>query len=351
MIFGHDDFHDHEQVVFVSDAAAGLRAIIAVHSTALGPAIGGCRVLPYATDHEALTDVLRLSRGMTYKGAIAGVPFGGGKAVVIADPHRGEKTPELMRALGRAIEQLGGRYVTGEDVGTDAGDMLAIRTETRHVMGIPVEQGGSGDPSPSTALGCFVGIEASVAHRLDGRDLRGLRVAVQGLGNVGFNLCSKLADAGAALIVTDTRPEVIHRCVEIFGATAVAPDDIYEVEAEVFSPCALGAIINDDTIARLKVAIVAGGANNQLAALRHGEALRQRQVLYAPDYVINGGGMIQLAVERMGADPSEVETRVRAIYDTLQLIFVKAADKGITTGAAADEIVEERLRGAKRKTA
>jgi leucine dehydrogenase len=342
-VFQSVDFAGHEQVVHVADATSGLRGIIAIHSTALGPAIGGCRVYPYADDAAALTDVLRLSQGMSLKAAVAGVPFGGAKMVVIADPRR--KTAALMRAVGVAIARLGGRYVTGEDVGTTVDDMAEIRRETDCVMGLPERLGGSGDPSPRTALGCFVGIKAAVRHRLGRDDLQGLRVAVQGLGNVGTNLCRLLVDAGATLIVTDTRAAAIESAVRSFGAAAVAPDAIHAIEADVFAPCALGAVINDTTLPTLKAAIVAGGANNQLAdEARHGAALRARNILYAPDYVINGGGMIQLALERaFGLDWAETDRRVRQIGDTLAQIFVRADQAGVPTSAAAQELAHARL--------
>jgi len=347
-VFNSTDFADHEQVVHASDPASGLRAIIAVHSTALGPAIGGCRIRSYADEAEALTDVLRLSRGMSLKAAIANVAFGGGKMVVMADPRRG-KTPELMRAIGTAVDRLGGRYVTGEDVGTTVEDMALIRATTEHVMGLPESLGGSGDPSPRTALGCFSGIKASVLYHLGKSELRGLRISVQGLGNVGWNLCRLLADAGAKLIVSDVRPEVVEQAVRSFGATLVSPDAIYAAEADVFAPCALGAVINDATGPALNVSIVAGAANNQLAdEIRHGALLRERGILYAPDYVINAGGMIQLALERAGLDWTEVDRRVQAIGDTLTEIFARADKAGVATASAAREIAEARLASARR---
>jgi leucine dehydrogenase len=347
-VFQSVDFADHEQVVHVADAATGLRGIIAIHSTTLGPAIGGCRVYPYADESAALTDVLRLSQGMSLKAAVAGMPFGGAKMVVIADPRR--KTPALMRAVGVAIARLGGRYVTGEDSGTNVDDMAQIRSETDCVMGLPERLGGSGDPSPSTARGCFVGIQAAARHRLGRASLEGLRVAVQGLGNVGTHLCGMLRAAGAELIVTDTRAGAIEHVVREFGATAAAPEAIHEAEADVFAPCALGAVINDATLRHLKAVIVAGAANNQLAdEKRHGEGLRARNILYAPDYVINAGGMIQLALERAnGLDWADIDRRITAIGDTLMQIFARADQAGIPTSAAARELAEARLTAHKR---
>ena len=343
MIFSCDAFSSHEQVVFVSDPSTGLRAIIAVHSTALGPALGGCRLLPYADEASALRDVLRLSRGMTYKAAAAGVPFGGGKAVVIVDSQT-QKSPLLLRSLGRFIDRLGGRYITGEDVGTTTADMADIARSTSHVMGLPEEQGGSGDPSPRTALGCFVGIQASVDHVWGKHDLRGVRVLVQGLGNVGFNLCGLLDEAGASLLVSDVKRDAVQRCVEMFGATPVGPDAVIDAPADIYAPCALGGVINDRTIERLKVKIVAGGANNQLESPHHGAALRARKILYAPDYVINAGGMIQLAMERLRCDPEETGRRVRDIAETLAKVFRMADAQGLATNVAADRLVESRLK-------
>jgi leucine dehydrogenase len=352
-VFQSIDFAEHEQVVHVADAASGLRAIIAIHSTALGSAIGGCRILPYADEASALRDVLRLSQGMTLKAAVAGVPFGGAKMVVMADAKRG-KSPALLRAVGTAIERLGGRYITGEDVGTTVDDMAEIKTATDYVMGLPERLGGSGDPSPSTALGCFVGIQAAVRHRLGADSLEGIRVAVQGLGNVGWNLCRLLSHAGAKLTVTDVRTEPMEKAVRAFNAgRAPSPNDIHRADVEVFAPCALGAVINETTLPDLKAIIVAGAANNQLAdEVRHGRLLRERGILYAPDYVINAGGMIQLALERhKGFDRAEVDGRVRAIDDTLSGIFERADRAGIPTSLAARELAQSRLDAAHEQAA
>jgi leucine dehydrogenase len=352
-VFQSVDFSEHEQVVHVADQAGGLRAIIAIHSTALGSAIGGCRILPYADEASALRDVLRLSQGMTLKAAVAGVPFGGAKMVVMADARRG-KNPALLRAVGTAIERLGGRYITGEDVGTTVDDMAEIKTTTDYVMGLPERLGGSGDPSPSTALGCFVGIQAAARHRLGADSLDGIRVAVQGLGNVGWNLCLLLSHAGAKLIVTDVRTELVEKAVCAFKAESVpSPDGIYRADVEVFAPCALGAVINDTSLPALKAVIVAGAANNQLADEgRHGRMLREHGILYAPDYVINAGGMIQLALERdKGFDHAEVDGRVRAIGDTLSGIFERADRAGIPTSRAARELAQARLDAARKQAA
>jgi leucine dehydrogenase len=342
MIFDAADFDDHEQLVFFRDADCGLKAIIAIHSTALGPAAGGCRIYPYADEQDAVRDALRLSKGMTLKNAMAGLPLGGGKAVIFADPAT-QKTPALMQAMGRAVETLGGRYITGEDVGTAPEDMVEIRKETRHVLGLPVSAGGSGDPSPSTALGVLEGMKAAAKHRLDKDTLDGLTVALQGLGHVGFRLAGLLAEEGAKLIVTDTREATIEHAVSDFGATAVSPEAIYDAEADIFAPCAMGAVLNADTIPRLKVSIVAGAANNQLATAADGAVLREKGILYAPDYVINAGGIIQLSAERTGETRKAVTARLRAIGGTLAAVFQAADMQDLPTGEAADRIAEQRI--------
>jgi leucine dehydrogenase len=341
-VFTEVDFDAHEAVNFICDRRSGLRAIVAVHSTYRGPAIGGCRVWHYASDGEALHDALRLSRGMTYKAAMADVPFGGGKAVVLADTSR-TKTPLMMQALGEAIQKMGGRYITGEDVGTNCEDMEQMRRATSYVMGLPASQGGSGDPSGNTALGCFEGIRASLGIALQRDDCRGVHVAVQGLGNVGSRLCRLLAAAGARLTVADVDQRRADSCVRELGAKTIDSNRIYDVEAEVFAPCALGAVLNADTVSRLRVRIVAGGANNQLARADCGAQLRDRGILYAPDYVINAGGMIQLAAERTGEPLPIVDKRVRAVHDTLTGVYRYAQDWGIPTNEAADELALQRL--------
>jgi leucine dehydrogenase len=349
MVFSNADFDDHEQVIFASDPATGLKAIIAIHSTKLGPAVGGCRILPYADDRAALTDVLRLSRGMTMKTAMAGLPLGGGKSVIIADPRR--KSPALLQAMGRAIEQLGGRYVTAEDVGTSAADMVEIRKGTSHVMGLPVRAGGSGDPSPSTALGCFEGIKAALRYKSGRQSVEGVRVAIQGLGHVGFNLARLLSGAGARLIVADIDAAIVVKAVSAFGAEAVDSNAIYDCEAEVFAPCALGAVVNDRTLPRLQAGIVAGAANNQLATPAYGLALQQRGILYAPDYVINAGGVIQVGAEITGETKDDVQRRIRAIGDTLLTVFRVADAEAISTSDAADRIAMECIQARQRASA
>jgi leucine dehydrogenase len=283
---------------------------------------------------------------MTYKAAMAGLPLGGGKAVVIGNAKR-DKSPALLEALGRCVDSLGGRYIIAEDVGTTAPDMAVIRHATRHVAGLV--EGGSGDPSPVTAFGVHCGIRAAVAHKLRRNGLENIRVAVQGLGSVGFDLCRRLAADGARLIVTDINAEAVARAATAFGAEAVASDTIYDADADVFAPCALGAVINDTTIRRLRVAIVAGSANNQLAADRHGDALAEKGILFAPDYVINAGGLINISFEDLGPggrtyDRDRALAKVAGIHDTLTDIFQRAARAGVATNQVADRLAEERIR-------
>lgn len=341
-VFSHEAFADHEQVVFVSDEAAGLKALIAIHDTALGPALGGCRMYPYADEEAALRDVLRLSRSMTYKAAASGLDLGRGKAVIIGDPRR-QKTPALLQAMGRAVERLAGRYITAEDVGTTVTDFAEVRKATRHVVGLPVELGGTGDPSPTTALGVFYGLAAAARHRWGATSLAGLNVAVQGLGNVGWHLCQLLHEAGASLSVSDVDASRTAKAVATFAARAVAPEAIYAVDAEIFAPCAMGAVLNDETVTQLRCGIVGGAANNQLAREEHGEFLRSRGVLYAPDFVINAGGMIRVASERDGYDPDLVDRGVEGIGRTLLAILQSAEADGVPTHAAALRLAQARL--------
>ncbi len=339
-VFSSPDFDNHEQVVFCHDEASGLKAIIAIHNTNRGPSLGGCRMWPYASEEEAVTDVLRLSRGMTYKSALAKLPYGGGKSVIIGDP-RLDKSPALFRAMGRAVQRLAGRYIVAEDVGISVPDVELMQQETRHVAG--TTSGGAGDPSPATAYGVYMGLRAAVEHRLDRKDLDGLTVAVQGLGHVGYYLCKHLAEDGARLVVTDINEAAIQTAVTEFDAARVAPDEIYAVDCDVFAPCALGAVINDDSLEFLKAKVVAGSANNQLHEPRHGEILKQRGVLYAPDYVINAGGVIDISHEGRSYDKDKAFAHVAEIHDTLLEIFQRAEAEDIPTGDAADRIAEERF--------
>lgn len=342
-IFSHPAYDNHEQVAFYQDANSGLKAIIAVHNTNLGPALGGCRMWTYASDEEALYDVLRLSRGMTYKSAMAGLELGGGKAVIIGDPRK-DKSPELLRSMGEFINSLGGRYITAEDSGTSVADMEVIGERTRFVSGVVEGAEHGGDPSPSTAYGVFVGIKAAAKHRWGSEDLTGRKVAIQGVGNVGFRLAKLLKDAGAELFVTDIFADNVSRAVQELDATAVTAEEIFDLDVDIFAPCALGAIINDKTIDRLKVAIIAGAANNQLAEERHAEILREKGILYTPDYVINAGGIIDVFYQHKGIqDDAKVQAHIESIGTTLAEVFERADATGKTTSSVADVIAEERF--------
>lgn len=345
-VFSTSDFADHEQVVFCSDDKSGLKAIIAVHNSNLGPALGGCRMWPYANEGEAVRDVLRLSRGMTYKSAMANLKLGGGKSVVIGNP-RTQKTPALLEALARAIENLNGRYIAAEDSGTSVADIKYMAQFTRHVAGIvdkPTDSGTrSGDPSPATAYGTFVGIKAAVREKLGRAELDGLRVAIQGIGNVGYDLARQLHEAGARLIVADIHQEALARAADELGATIVDADAIFAADVDVFAPCALGAILDDRTIPQLKARIVAGAANNQLAEARHGVELMRRGILYAPDYVINAGGIIDVYHERIGFQRDALVRHIDGIHENLLEIFARARQEERPTGEVADAIAEERF--------
>jgi len=334
----------YEQVVLHQDTDEGLRCIVALHSTALGPAIGGVRLHPYPSDLAALGDALRLAKGMTYKAAAAGLRLGGGKAVVIADPER--KTPALMRAFGRVVESFGGRYITAEDVGTSVEDMDLVAEETASVVGRSTANGGSGDPSPMTALGVFRAHQV-VAMELDGLEsLEKTSVVVQGAGRVGYQLCRLLAEAGARLHVADLDPAAAARAAADFGARVVEPGWAHVVDCDIFAPCALGAVINDDTLPQLRCRAVAGAANNVLASPAHGEALHRAGILYAPDYLINAGGMIHVADELHGYSAERVLAGIDGISDTLATAFRIARSHGVSTSEAADRIAERRLRAA-----
>jgi len=336
------DFDDHDQILLVRDADAGLRAVIAIHDSTLGPALGGCRMWPYENDTEAMTDVLRLSRGMTYKAAMAGVAAGGGKSVIIGDPAT-DRTEALFRAFGRAVNSLGGRYISGEDVGVSVENMNWAASETPYMLGSG-DRGG--DPAPVTAFGVYVGIRAALSHRLGSDDLKGIIVAVQGMGNVGMELCAMLNENGAHLVIADVNQSAVSEGVDRFGAEAVAPDEIYGVQADVFAPCALGAIINDDTVGELQCAVIAGSANNQLHEARHGDILRQRNILYAPDYVINAGGLIafSLVLSSEGYSLDRARELTAGLADTLTEIFTRSDAAGLATSEIADHMAIERVR-------
>jgi leucine dehydrogenase len=338
-VFQHPDFDDHEQICFLSDAATGLRAIVAIHTTSkLGIAGGGCRMWPYASDEAALRDVLRLSKAMTYKLALADIPSGGAKSVVIADPKT-DKNEALLRALGRAVHSLGGRYVIAEDVGTTPADMDIIAKETPYCAG---RSGGSGDTTPPTAYGTFLALECAVKRRLGREDLAGLRVAIQGMGGVGFRLGQLLVERGAQLVVHDIKPEAVARAVEQLGATAVEADAIYDADVDVFSPCALGDVLTEENIARLRCSVIAGAANNQLPTDAQAASLTARGILYAPDFVVNMGGVLGAA--KLGtATDEKMEGSLQRIVKTLDEVFAMAEAQNITTHAAAVAVAKAKI--------
>lgn len=331
--------HEHEQIVFCHEPAANYRGIIAIHNTRLGPALGGTRFWNYDSDTDAIRDALRLARGMTYKAAVAGLNLGGGKAVIIGDPKT-MRREMIMRAHGRFVETLKGRYITAEDVGTSVEDMDYVHMETEYVTGLA---GRSGDPSPVTAYGTYRGIKACAREKYGNDSLDGLTIAVQGVGHVGYYLCEDLAAEGARLVVTDIDTERVKRVVDEFGAEAVSSDEIYGVDAQIFAPCALGAIINDETIPRFKFEIIAGAANNQLAEGRHGEELKKKDILYAPDYVINAGGLINVYGELNAWSPERAKRKAGEIYETLGQLFELAKEQGIPTSEAADQLAQRRI--------
>lgn len=340
-LFDYMSEQGHEQVVFCHDRVSGLKAIIAIHDTTLGPALGGCRMWPYDSEEKALVDVLRLSRGMTYKNAAMGLNLGGGKAVIIGDPRR-DKSEELFRAFGKFVQSLGGRYVTAEDVSVTTDDVAFVAQETRWAVGLPER---SGNPAPATAYGVYRGIKACLREAFGSENLSGRTVAVQGVGAVGFHLCRYLKEAGARLIVTDIFEDKLEQARREFDAEVVPPDAIFDAQGDVFAPCALGSVINDDTVGRLRCRIVAGSANNQLAADRHAAALAARNILYAPDYVINGGGVINVSEEFQpgGYNQDRAYARVAQIHDKLLQIFAISRQRGITTAEAADLMAEQRI--------
>ena len=338
--------HGHEQVVFCYDDSTGLKAIIAIHSTILGPALGGVRMWKYESEEEALFDVLRLSKAMTYKAAVAGLNLGGGKAVIIGDP-RTQRNEALFRAFGRFVQSLGGRYITAEDVGTDEKVMEWIYSETKFVTGIPESLGGSGNPAPVTAYGVYVGIKACVKEVYGNESLEGKKIAIQGVGQVGRFLCLHLVKDGAKLYITDIVPEKVKLCLSECKAEYVEPDKIYDVDADIFAPCALGGIINDETIPRFKFKIIAGGANNQLLDEdKHDKMLMEHGILYAPDYVINAGGLINVGREVEGYSKEHAMKKAEGIYDTLMRVFEISKKEKIPTHVASARIAEERIMNA-----
>jgi leucine dehydrogenase len=342
------EVNDHEEVLFCHDRTTGLKAIIAVHDTTLGPALGGTRMWAYASEADALHDVIRLSRGMTYKSALAGLDLGGGKAVIIGDA-RTQKTEAMFRRFGRFVQSLNGRYITAEDVGMSTTEMVNIRKETSYVAGLPEEMGGSGDPSPVTAYGVFCGMKAAAKTAYGNDSLKGRKVAVQGAGNVGRYLVGHLVEEGAVVFLTDIHEDKLAAIkVTHPSVTVVAPDDIYGLDMDIYSPCALGATVNDDTLARLTCSIIAGAANNQLAdEKKHGKAVMDKGILYAPDFLINAGGIINCSWELRGYNRKAALNQTENIYNTALAIFSRSAKENIPTYLAANEAAEARVRSMK----
>jgi leucine dehydrogenase len=341
-LFGHLKAYDYGEVHFKFDKGSGLKAIVAIHDSRLGPALGGCRFLPYDSDEEAVIDALRLARGMTYKAALAGLAHGGGKSVLIRPKQHFDRVA-MFRAFGRFVDDLGGHYITAEDSGTGLEDMEVIRTVTKNVTGVDTSHGGSGDPSPFTALGVRRGIEACVKFKLGRDSLSGVHVAVQGVGHVGYHLCNELHAAGAKISVADVDPLKSERAQREFKAEIVPLDRIFEIECDVVAPCALGSALNDTTIPRIKARVVAGAANNQLEQPRHGDDLQARGILYAPDYAINAGGLVNVAQEVVGYDAEKSRANTMKIYDTIWEIADRAQKTGAPTYRIADMMVEEKL--------
>jgi leucine dehydrogenase len=340
----HDE---HEQVAFWSDRVTGLRSIIAIHDTTLGPAIGGVRMHSYKSEEEALKDVLLLSKSMTYKAAAAGINLGGGQGVIIGDPLK-DKNELILRSFGRFVESLNGRYITAEDVGTTVEDMEIVKYETQYVTGLSRALGGGGDPGPVTAIGLESGLLACAEKVFGKKSLQGLKVAIQGLGNVGFNLAQLLFKRECRLLVADVDQNKVNLAKEKFGAEVIPPDEIYDVEADIFSPNSLGGVINDLTIDRLRVKIVAGAANNQLEEDRHGDVLHQKKILYAPDFVIGAGGLMNVVNELEGYQQERAIKRASGIYEILYRVLQKSEKENIPTHKAATLLAEERINQVKR---
>jgi leucine dehydrogenase len=351
-VFYQPCFDQHESVHYFHESQIGFKAIVAIHSTALGPAAGGCRYWHYASDTDALTDALRLSRGMTYKNAVAGLPFGGGKAVILAD-RAAPKSPDVFAAFGRAVISLSGRYITAEDVGVDMNDMREVHRVTRFVAGLP-QSGDSagGDPSPWTALGVYLGIQAAVETHLGADSLKGLRIAVQGVGNVGLHLCHLLHDAGAHLVVADVNRHNLKRVSDLLPISSIPASDALYCDVDVLAPCALGNILTFKTIPRIRAKVIAGAANNQLATDEDGAHLAERGILYAPDYVINAGGIISVAQEYLGqSSEHDVRAEVVRIPDRLRGIFRDAMERRIPTNLVADQLARRIVSNGSVKTA
>ena len=350
-VFGQVSFDNHEQIVFCHDKDTGLKAIIGIHNTVLGPALGGTRMWNYASEWEALNDVLRLSRGMTYKSAITGLNLGGGKAVIMGDSKL-DKTPEMITKFGEYVNSLSGRYITAEDVGTTTADMDRIREVTPHVTGISVEKGGSGNPSPVTAYGVFMGLKAAAKYQFGTDNLQGKKVLVQGIGHVGETLVEHLTKEGAIVTITDINEARLQEVGAKYGAKIYTGNDLYSADVDIYSPCALGATINDDTINKLKAKVIAGAANNQLANEQvHGKMLMDRGILYAPDFLINAGGIINVYAEIVGYDTAEALRRTENIYNTTLEIFDFAKKNNMTTYQAALNLAQNRIDERKKENA
>lgn len=344
MVFGTPSFRSHENISFFHDERSGLKAIIAIHSTALGPAFGGCRMWPYATEEQALEDVLRLSRGMSFKNALAGLPFGGGKSVILADA-KSAKTEALLSAFARSVDRLAGRYITAEDVGITEADIEVFARHTRYVSGRKQRGGGAGgNPAPKTAFGVFLGMRAAIELKLERSDFKGLTVAVQGVGQVGYHLCKLLHSAGASLVVADVNEENVRRAAAEFGARVVPPDTILFEAVDIVAPCALGAVLTSVSVARIQAPFVVGAANNQLATDEVGVELQRRGIVYAPDYVVNAGGIISAALEYQGGyEEKDVWARVNGIYETTRLVLIQALREQRPSNAVADAMAMSRI--------
>jgi leucine dehydrogenase len=341
-IFTYMEKYDYEQLLFCQDENSGLKAIIGIHDTTLGPALGGTRMWTYDSEEAAIEDALRLAKGMTYKNAAAGLNLGGGKTVIIGDPRK-DKNEEMFRAFGRFIQGLNGRYITAEDVGTTVADMDLIHEETDYVTGISPAFGSSGNPSPVTAYGVYRGMKAAAKEAFGTDSLEGRTIAVQGVGNVAFTLCRHLHEEGANLIVTDINKEAVQRAVDEFGAKAVDINEIYSVDCDIYAPCALGAVINDETIPQIKAKVIAGAANNQLKDTAHGDTIHEMGIVYAPDYVINAGGVINVADELYGYNRDRAMKKVEQIYNNVERVIEIAKRDNIPTYLAADRMAEERI--------
>jgi leucine dehydrogenase len=333
---------EHEEIIFCHNKDAGLKAIIAIHNTILGPALGGLRMYPYATEEQALTDVLRLSRGMTYKAAVSGLNLGGGKSIIIGDPKK-DKSEALFRAFGRFLDSLGGRYITAEDVGIDVNDMEYVYQETENVVGVHQMHGGSGDPSPFTAYGTLQSIRASLEKKFGNQDVGKYSYAIQGVGHVGLELVKLIHAEGGKMFVTDVNKDVLDICKQQYGCEIVGLDEIYGVDADVYCPCALGGTVNDASIEQFKFAIVCGSANNQLLETRHGDELEKRGIIYAPDYAVNAGGLMNVSIELQGYNRERAMRMTRNIYYNISNIFKIADRDNIPTWRAADRMGEERI--------